>query len=229
MDVLSPSPQWISRPIGEIAATLPGATAVFRKHKLDFCCGGDVALHEAATKRGILVDELVEALEALAAVEQASPAPSETAALIDHILKRYHDTHRRELPELVALARKVERVHVRHPKAPCGLADYLQQMIGELEVHMKKEELILFPAMRVRPTGKFDAPILQLRHEHDEHGALLRQVELLTSDLVLPDDACKTWQALYTGVEKLVDDLMEHVHLENNILFPRFQDVRSAG
>jgi regulator of cell morphogenesis and NO signaling len=96
-------------------------------------------------------------------------------------------------------------------------------MIGELEVHMKKEELILFPAMRRQSVTRFDAPITQMRHDHDEHGAHLRQIDTLTGHFHLPDGACRTWAALYTGVEKLVDDLMEHVHLENNVLFPRFE------
>ncbi len=211
-----------SKPIGEIAAALPGATAIFRKFNLDFCCGGDIALGDATSKRGLEFSEVAQALAAIDPEGQTS-APTETEALIDHILSRYHETHRRELPELVRLARKVEKVHHLHPKAPHGLADLLEAMIGELEVHMKKEELILFPAMQRQGSGKFDAPITQMRHDHDDHGQYLRQIEKLTENFQLPDGACRTWQALYKGAEKLVDDLTEHVHLENNVLFPRFE------
>lgn len=211
------------RPIGEIAASLPGATSVFRKRGLDFCCGGEVSLADAARDRDISLDEVETDLRALQGDERFAAAPAETPALIDYILERYHETHRRELPELVRLARTVEKVHADHPYVPRGLADLLEQMIGELEVHMKKEELILFPAMRRQSAARFDAPITQMRHDHDEHGAHLRQIETLTGDFQLPDGACRTWAALYTGVEKLVDDLMEHVHLENNVLFPRFE------
>ncbi|MGE0180641.1 MAG: iron-sulfur cluster repair protein YtfE [Parvularculaceae bacterium] len=211
------------RPIGEIAASLPGATGVFRKHGLDFCCGGEVALADAARACDISLDKVETDLRALQSNQLPAAAPAETPALIDYILERYHETHRRELPELVRLAQRVEKVHADHPDVPRGLADLLEQMIGELEVHMKKEELILFPAMRRQGGAKFDAPIIQMRHDHNDHGAHLRQIETLTGRFQLPDGACRTWEALYAGVKKLVDDLMEHVHLENNVLFPRFE------
>ncbi|PQA89698.1 iron-sulfur cluster repair protein YtfE [Hyphococcus luteus] len=212
-----------SRLVGDIAATFPGATSVFRKHGIDFCCGGEQALKDAAHRRGVVLERLENDLKALSSASKRDAAPAETAALIDHILKRYHETHRRELPELVRLARRVEEVHVNHPNAPRGLSEILNLMIGELEVHMKKEELILFPSMRAHDGEKFDAPIIQMRHDHNDHGAHLRQIEELTDHFSLPEGACRTWAALYSGVEKLVEDLMEHIHLENNVLFPRFE------
>jgi len=129
------------------------------------------------------------------------------------------------LTELVALARKVEAVHANHPQALHGLADLLQQMRGELEVHMKKEELILFPAMRRGAGTRLDAPIARMRHDHDDHGEHLRRLKVLTNDFTPPVEACRSWQALYTGTAKLSEDLMEHVHLENYVLFPRFQEM----
>jgi len=210
------------RPIGDIAATLPGATAVFRKHKLDFCCGGDVALGVSARRRGVDVAVIERELALLGSAGHAVTAPAETPALIQHILTRYHETHRRELPELIQLARKVEAVHDGHPQAPHGLAEHLRHVAGELEVHMKKEELILFPAMG-RVAGGLDGPITQMRHEHDGHGEQLRKLEEIVQGFALPDDACRSWRALYAGAAKLVDDVMEHIHLENNVLFSRFQ------
>lgn len=211
--------------VGEIAAMLPGATAVFRKLKLDFCCGGDVALEAAARQRGLDIAAVEAELVALG--NGQTSAPEETAELIGHILERYHEAHRRELPELVKLARKVEAVHADHSAAPHGLADTLQGMIGELEVHMKKEELILFPAMLRNAVGRLSEPIGQMRHDHDDHGAYLRRLEEITGDFTLPPGACRSWQALYAGTAKLADDLMEHIHLENNVLFPRFE-LRTA-
>jgi regulator of cell morphogenesis and NO signaling len=210
------------RTLGDLAAAIPGATAVFRKHKLDFCCGGDVPLAQAAAKHKLDADVVAKELADLAGDATMGETPTATPALINHILQRYHETHRRELPELVRLARKVEAVHAQHPKVPRGLADFLQHLLGELEMHMKKEELILFPAMANRPDLPLDGPIFQMRHEHDEHGENLRRLEAMTDDFTLPDGACRTWQALYMGAAKLVDDLMEHIHLENNVLFPRF-------
>lgn len=209
--------------VGEIAAAVPGATEIFRRFKLDFCCGGDVALDDAARQRGVDIAVLEKAIDELERSSSAAPAFRETGELIDHILVRYHETHRRELPELIKLARKVETVHTGHPKVPRGLADTLQEMLGELEVHMKKEELILFPAMRRESNGALDAPIAQMRHDHDDHGVQLRKMESLTDNFTLPEDACRSWQALYAGSAKVTNDLMEHIHLENNVLFPRYE------
>ncbi len=212
--------------VGEIAASLAGATAVFRRHKIDFCCGGNVSLDEAAAKRG-LDPAVLEA--ALAALAQTPPdAPTESVALVDHIIERYHNTHRAELPELVRLARRVESVHRDHPEAPTGLADALAQATVELEDHMQKEEQILFPAIQDGFAGALDGPIMVMRHEHDDHARTIRVLQTLTHSYQPPQDACRSWQALYNGVEKLVTDLTEHIHLENNVLFPRYQTPRSA-
>lgn len=209
--------------VGEIAAALPGATAVFRRFGLDFCCKGDVPLEDSARRSGVALDEIEQALSLLDARAVAA-APRETAALIAHILARYHEVHRRELPELVALARKVEAVHAGYSEVPRGLADLLERLQRELEQHMRKEEMILFPAMARAEAadGGLEAPISCMRHEHDDHGANLRELEALTNGFTLPAGACRTWQALYAGGAKLVADVMEHIHLENNLLFPRF-------
>ncbi len=210
-----------TRKVGDIAAQLAGATAVFRAHKIDFCCGGDVPLAEAAAGRGADLAQLEAALAALAG---APPdAPEETPDLVAHILTRYHETHRRELPELVKLARRVEAVHRAHPQAPAGLADLLERARAELEAHMAKEEQVLFPAMREGYQGSLDMPIRVMRHEHDGHGEILRALAAITGGFALPADACRSWQALYAGAEKLADDLTQHIHLENNVLFPRFE------
>ncbi|HRE44257.1 MAG TPA: hemerythrin domain-containing protein, partial [Terricaulis sp.] len=160
----------------------------------------------------------------LKALDQSAPRayPEEPSALIDHILERYHETHRRELPELIRLAEKVERVHASHPDVPAGLAEALRTMMYELETHMMKEEVVLFPMMRMGPQPMIAHPIARMRLEHDDHGERLREVEALYRYGVLPDEACGSWRALYAGVRKLADDLMQHIHLENNLLFPQF-------
>lgn len=214
------------RTVGDIAANLPGATSVFRAFKIDFCCGGDVPIADAARKRGLDPEMVVRELEALAEDGEGISAELDTATMISEILTRYHEVHRRELPELFELACKVEAVHADHLSAPHGLADTLQEMIGELEVHMKKEELILFPAMLRHAGNPLSAPISQMRHDHDDHGAYLRRLDEITHGFELPEGACRSWQALYAGTRKLADDLMDHIHLENNILFPRFEAER---
>ena len=215
--------------VGEIAATLPGATAVFRKYGLDFCCKGDIPLVDSARLRGVDLAEIEQALDSLDASAVVIEAPNGTGALIAHIRSRYHDVHRRELPELVKLARKVEKVHAKHAKAPRGLADLLERMASELELHMMKEEIMLFPAMVQAPAAMLAAPIACMRHEHDDHGLHLQRLEAITDRFTVPADACRSWQALYAGAYKLAEDLMEHIHLENNVLFPRFSAANQSS
>ena len=214
------------RALGELAAALPGATAVFRRHKLDFCCGGQARLGDAAAACGIDPAAIAAELAALdpAAAEEAPRAP---AALIELILERYHAVHRRELPELIRLARKVEAVHRGKPGTPAGLADLLEHMEDALVSHMSKEEMILFPLLRSAGPEIAGAmavgPIAMMRGEHDDHGAELRLMAGLTDDLTLPPEACTTFRALYAGLGKFRDDLTQHIHLENNVLFPQFE------
>jgi regulator of cell morphogenesis and NO signaling len=210
-----------SRSLGEIAASMPGATAVFRRHKLDFCCGGSESLEQAARYKGLDLQTIEEELASPSSEQGALPESVED--LIEHIVERYHDVHRRELPELRALALKVERVHADHPAVPRGLADVLARMQGELELHMRKEEQILFPMMRAGGSPTIVQPIAMMRHEHDEAGEELSAVTTLTGDLTLPAEACNSWRALYTGLEKFAEDLTEHIHIENNILFRKFE------
>ncbi|RUW65893.1 hemerythrin domain-containing protein, partial [Mesorhizobium sp. M4B.F.Ca.ET.049.02.1.2] len=159
----------------------------------------------------------------------AAPTAMSNEVLIDHIQACYHEAHRRALPELIALSRKVEAVHREHPKVPAGLSEALRQIQSELEPHMAKEEAILFPAMLQWTEGKYDMPISELRHEHDDQGVSLRLLESLTENFTTPEGACRSWQALYVGVSQLAEDLIEHIHLENNVLFPRFVVAESRA
>jgi regulator of cell morphogenesis and NO signaling len=210
-----------SRSLGEIAATLPGATAVFRRHKLDFCCGGAESLEQAARHKGVDLASIETELAALA--PEPNTVPESVEDLIELVLTRYHQVHRQELPELRALAQRVEQVHAGHPALPNGLSDLLARMHGEMESHMQKEEQILFPMMLAGGNPMIVHPIGVMRHEHDGHGEELAALAKLTDDLTLPADACNTWRALYAGLGKLRDDLTEHIHVENNILFPKFE------
>lgn len=222
------APDRAEQPIGQIAVALPGSTAVFRRLKLDFCCGGQVSLREAAAGRGV---DLAALLQELAALERPStePAPLEPAALIDHILTRFHAVHRQQLPELIRMARRVEAVHRDHPEVPAGLADLLEQAEQELLDHMEKEEQVLFPIMKAGGNPMVIYPIRMMRTEHTSHGAMLEQLLSRAHDARPPEGACNTWRALYAGVAQLADDLIAHIHLENNVLFPSFEAQAQAG
>lgn len=211
----------LDQPIGQLACALPGATRIFHKYRLDFCCGGDKSLREAAGKRGVapeaVADELSGLSDAPAGRDWREASASE---LIDYILRRFHERHREDLPELIRLARRVEQVHGERSDAPHGIADHLEAMFQELLSHMTKEEQVLFP-MILSGNGGVQTPIAMMRFEHDQHGDALAALERLTGDIVAPPDACNTWRALYAGLANLREELMQHIHLENNVLFAK--------
>lgn len=207
--------------LGEIASGLPGATRLFRQYNMDFCCGGARSLREEAIRKGVNLDALVSSLEVLKTTKSSDKDWKKAGLkeLIAHIIERYHVRHREQLPELIHLAEKVERVHARHCDVPVGLAAHLTEMLQELETHMQKEECILFPMIMRGQGAMAAAPISVMESEHVLHGEALEKMVILAHQLHLPTDACGSWRALYLGVGELRDDLMEHIHLENNILF----------
>ena len=224
LETTQPEPQAISadQQIGQIAVQLPGATAVFRRLKLDFCCGGQVSLTKAATDKGL---DVIAVLAELSALQRPAIAPglTEPVALIDHILSRYHDVHREQLPELIRMARRVEAVHRDNPNVPVGLAALLETAQEELLSHMQKEETILFPMLKAGGNPFVTQPIGMMRHEHVDHGTMLEKLAAMTNDATPPAGACNTWRALFAGIAQLNDDLISHIHLENNVLFPQFE------
>ncbi len=141
--------------------------------------------------------------------------------LIEHILTRYHDTHREQLPDLIQLSERVERVHGGHTACPSGLSAHLRHMAGELETHMAKEEQILFPMIARGMGAMAGGPVSVMRNEHDDHGSALEELERLTNGLTLPEGACGSWQRLYHGLATFRDDLKAHIQTENNLLFSR--------
>jgi regulator of cell morphogenesis and NO signaling len=208
--------------LADLAIRLPGASRVFHRHRLDFCCGGRRSLAEACVARGLepgaLVAELTREVARPADVDWSRRPLGE---LVDHIVTRFHEPLRAEVPELIAMARKVERVHAEKPDVPRGLADHLADVFEELELHMMKEEQVLFPMVRAGHGAHAAAPVSVMEREHDEHAVALRRTRELTGDLVAPPHACTTWRALYLRLDALERELMEHIHLENNVLFPR--------
>lgn len=209
--------------LAELASTLPGASRVFLRHGLDFCCGGHVELAEACRASRLEPNRLIEEIRDETRAPEGfvrwgeRPLPE----LIDHVLARYHERHREEMPRLVAMARKVEAVHAQKPSCPRGLATHLERMQDELEQHMQKEEQILFPLLRAGRGRMAAMPIQVMEEEHRDHGRNLQRLRALTDDFTPPTEACSTWKALYLGLAELEQELMQHIHTENNILFPR--------
>ena len=139
--------------------------------------------------------------------------------IIDHILPRYHDTHRRQLEELVPLAEKVAGVHAG--KFPAEVLSLLHTIQNELLSHMMKEERILFPMLKQGAGRAAAMPVRMMMHEHTEHEAALERLLEVTGNLQAPADACRSWQHLYSLAQEMVDDLRDHIDLEDNILFAR--------
>jgi regulator of cell morphogenesis and NO signaling len=210
--------------LGQIAVELPGATAVFRRLKLDFCCGGQVSLALAAQAKGLDVAALLAELSALQRTDQPV-LQSKPEALIEHIVSRYHQVHRQQLPELIRMATRVEAVHREHPLVPTGLAELLEAVEQDLLTHMHKEETILFPLLLAGGNAFVTQPIHMMRAEHIHHGAMLDRLAELSHNATPPAAACNTWRALYAGIAQLHDDLVQHIHTENNILFPQFEQA----
>lgn len=216
--------QLLDQPLGKLATEISGATRIFHQHKLDFCCGGQQTLAEALAKQQLDAEPILRALEQLQQQPLAKDWRKEpTKTLIEHILLRYHQRHREQLPELIRLALRVEQVHGHTEECPLGLAEHLQNMQQELNSHMHKEEQILFPMLQqgIYPSG----PIHVMQEEHLQHGEELDKLDYLTNDITLPEDACNTWTALYRGLQELKEDLMEHILLENEVLFVQPQQT----
>ncbi|WP_258128897.1 iron-sulfur cluster repair protein YtfE [Achromobacter anxifer] len=217
--------------LGQLARSIPGATQVFHEYQLDFCCGGKKSLAEAAAQRSLDAAQIEARLAELARnpSQETDWGQASAAELVDHILARYHEVHRQQLPELIRLALKVEQVHADSPDCPTGLAEHLRGMQQELESHMQKEEQVLFPMLARGHGAMAGMPIMVMRAEHDDHGVALERLLALTNGITLPRAACNTWRALYLGLRAFKEDLMAHIHLENNILFENAAGMATRG
>lgn len=151
-----------------------------------------------------------------------------SAALIDHILRRYHEVHRVQFPKAIDLARRVEAVHRDDPRCPRGLADHLAIMADHLMSHQGREEAVLFPMMLAGGHPMIRHPVARMEEEHRDVDQQLLRLARLTTDFTPPEDACGTWRALHDACREIADDLREHMRLENDILFPRFVNARSS-
>ncbi|OOF77785.1 iron-sulfur cluster repair di-iron protein [Rodentibacter caecimuris] len=209
--------------LSELAVSIPGATKIFREYDLDFCCGGSALLDVAVQQKNLNLAEIEMRLAKLQQQENTEKDWSNTSynELIEHIIERFHNRHREQLPELITLAKKVESVHSDREDCPLGTAAQLEKIHAELSQHMMKEENILFPMIKLGNYAMAAMPIRVMEMEHDEAGQDLEILKLITNHLTAPEDACFSWRALYSGMNAFIDDLMHHIHLENNILFPR--------
>lgn len=211
--------------VASVVVAHPGLSRVFETMRIDYCCGGDVPLAQAAAEKGVDIDTLVALLDASVTSSDASmdrPGDLSTSALIDHIVGTHHAYLRRELPRLVDLATKVADAHGDADVRLYEVLAVMTTLAAALVAHLEREERELFPAM-VEADGSIEETLHRdLLGDHQEAGAALDTLRGLTDGYTLPEWGCNTYRALLDGLEDLERDTHEHVHLENNVLFPRF-------
>lgn len=208
--------------LGEWASTYAGASTVFVKNGLDFCCGGSQTLEDSCKDKGIAADNIMAEVKELSREKKApSWNTMELGQIVDEILEKFHKKHREDLEILIPLAKKVESVHTDREESPQGLGEFLEKLLFELESHMQKEEQILFPMIKSGQGSMAHGPVNVMMSEHVGHGENLAKLKVLAKNYKLPEDACGSWVALYQGVSNLEREIMEHIATENNILFPK--------
>jgi regulator of cell morphogenesis and NO signaling len=211
--------------VASVVVAHPGLSRVFETMRIDYCCGGDVPLAQAATEKGVDIDTLVALLDASITGADGSvdrPGDLGTSALVDHIVGTHHAYLRRELPRLVDLATKVADAHGDADVRLYEVLAVMTTLAAALVEHLEREERELFPAM-VEADGSIEATLHRdLIGDHQEAGSALDTLRGLTDGYTLPEWGCNTYRALLDGLEELERDTHEHVHLENNVLFPRF-------
>lgn len=227
------SPYSPTATVGAIVAAQPLLAAVFERVGIDYCCGGKQTLAAACAARNLDPATFAVVLEAAAGLAGARPVVDATAltltALADHVEATHHAYLKAELPLLVEKARRVAAKHGGRDARFTAIETTTGELADEMFFHMEKEERILFPLIRALEQGRgtdasggsIAAPIEQMEREHADAGDALVRLRELTDGFVPAADACNTHRALFAGLAQLETDLHQHVHKENNILFPR--------
>lgn len=215
--------------VGELVADNPSRSRIFERLGIDYCCGGQKTLEAACKERGLDARTLVELLEANEAV---TDAPTDTTnwkeaplpALIDHIVETHHAYLRRELPRLNALLSRVASRHGAQHEWLLAMQPVFRELSESLEEHMRSEEERVFPAIRKlseQPGTPLGEAVEQMEEEHEEAGVALKTLRELSGGFTPPAGACNSFRALLHGLSEFEADMHQHVHLENNVLFPR--------
>ena len=218
--------------VGEIVAQRPVLAQVFERAGIDYCCGGKVTLAAACAKRGLDVSTFTAVLDAVPSLAAEPPVDAgamSLAALANHIERTHHAYVKAEMPVLVEQAERVAAKHGGRDERLLRVAETVRALADEMLHHMAKEERVLFPLVRnlerhqQRPThcNSIAHPIRQMEHEHEGAGGAVARLREWTDNFTPPADACNTHRALLGGLARFESDLHQHVHKENNILFPR--------
>lgn len=232
---LADSQYIVETAVGELVAANPHYALIFKKYDIDYCCGGKLTLRQVCKTKNIDSKILIADLKASASLRQDTPESDwnkeSLEKLIEHIITDYHVPLRKQLTFIEELARKVARVHARTHPEMVKLLDVLTGFKNQLELHMQKEEMVLFPAIIRLESGQglkgfgcgggIDHPITVMTEEHEQAGSALETMRKLTNNYAPPEDACTSFRLLLNSLESLESEMHCHVHKENNILFPR--------
>lgn len=209
---------------------------IFKKYGIDFCCGGGISIEKACQKANVDYELLKnDLLNVENSVSRATDYNSwELDFLTDHIINVHHSYVEENIPLLLQYAARVAQVHGHHYTELLEIKELFNEVAGELSAHLKKEELILFPFVKKlvkakkenleapqAPFGTVDNPIKMMEVEHEDAGEVLRKIAQLSNNYTPPEGACNTYRAFYAKLDEFEQDLHQHVHLENNILFPK--------
>lgn len=218
--------------IGSLVAERPGLSKVFEQLGLDYCCGGKKTIAQACLDHNLAAEKVMSALEHYLQAQQTEPVPYPTdslGALASHINDVHHTYLYTNMPRLMRMMDKVASVHGDKAPSLLELQGVVTQLCQELEQHMAKEERVLFPYCHELDTatsmpefhcGSIQNPIRVMEREHDEAGAMLAKIRSLSNTFTPPEWACNTYRALLDGLHEMEADLHQHIHKENNILFP---------
>ena len=230
--------------VKEIAVADPRAKQILEESGVDYCCGGDKSLHEACMHADVSAEEILSRLRkntALAGPDDGSWISAPLADLTLHIRERHHRYVREAIPRVEALLTKVKAKHGKNHPEIADIEKLFVDLGKEMIMHMQKEEQILFPYIdalerSASGNGTLEPPFFQtvrnpihaMMKDHDSAGELTRQIRKASSQYTPPADGCASYQALYLDLQAFEADLHQHIHLENNILFPRAVELESA-
>ncbi|PVW15816.1 iron-sulfur cluster repair di-iron protein [Marixanthomonas spongiae] len=229
--------------IADIVAENIKTSHIFKKHGIDFCCGGGITVQKACEKKGIDYNILAEELHRfdMNVEEDYDYLNWPLDVLIDHIVAVHHIYVAESIPLLLQYVKKVAKVHGHHYTELLKIRDLFIEVSEELSAHMKKEEMVLFPFIKnmvqtEKEGGKLDTPhfrtvenpIAMMESEHEDAGDIFKEIARLTNNYTPPEGACNTFRALYDKLEEFEQDLHTHIHLENNILHPKALKLEKA-
>ena len=221
--------KWETVTVGDIVAKDYRNADVFEKYGIDFCCGGNVTVAEACREKGVDPAQLRREIDEIATqpADQAQDfAAMDLPALADHIVNTHHVYLKENTASIAAYADKIAEVHGdRHPEV-IEIAAIFHRIAADMTLHLQNEEEVLFPTIKKLAQGGAEVEGLQevlkaLTHDHDEIGAAIHEIRRLADNYKVPGDVCNTFMVTYQKLKEFEDDLHKHVHLENNILFPK--------